>query len=112
MQEYDERNLKKEWQQIVIDSKKLKELATTGHWSNFLSLSETRSKHMETFFHHVYQTDDVIDEDLKNDITDILAYDGEIREILSDKNSVIAQQMMDLQQKQQAVRTYANQYMS
>lgn len=95
-----------DWQQIKLESKMLKELAVSGHWPNFLSLSEARLKHMKAFFAELEHNNSDFISEIMDDIQDIRRTDEEIFKILEQQQSALAGDLSALQEGMRMIQAY------
>ncbi len=96
-----------DWQKIVSESHMLKELAINGHWTNFLSLSDTRLKHMREFFSDFNQeVDHEYISTISQDIQKIREDDKTIHELLASKQETLANDLLPLQTGMRLIEQY------
>lgn len=95
-----------EWQKIVAESRKLKELATSGHWVNFLALSEARLKHMKQFFHEYPKNDENLNQLIMDDIQWIKRDDMYIQNLVNTRQEALAGDLGSLQEGIRVVKQY------
>jgi len=102
---YAEHQQQTQWQEILIQSEHLKNMAISENWSNFLNANKKYALCVESFFKkHAKNINN--QPDFLVELESLIKTDKKIRTILESKNKHIADELLSIQKRKFAENAY------